>query len=188
LDYFQPKVENDIMEKSINSAGHVAALPMGRILLNRFQIIKHSFNGTGTGDIDLPRDIKIMPEHEEELGEGTLTLTEYAQAVHSLHTLVLTINRQDLQAMFENCVEGALDLIQRQVVQVQNTMDGDVPLHVTVGTFQNSEYFLVRKTNCLRISSCLVAFLRMSIFSRRYKNSVTKAVSKLNGQMTGKSW
>jgi hypothetical protein len=71
------------MEKGISSAGHVAALPMGRVLLNRFQMIKHSFDGTGTGDIDLPRDIHIKPEYEEELVDGILSLTEYAHAVIS---------------------------------------------------------------------------------------------------------
>jgi hypothetical protein len=76
LDHFQPKVENEILEKSINSGGHVVVLPVGRVLLRRFQRVKHKFDGTGTGDITLPKDLLVLPEYEEELGSGVLTLTE----------------------------------------------------------------------------------------------------------------
>jgi len=63
--------------KDSSSAGHVVVLPTGRVLLKRFQKVKHAYDGSSGGVIQLPRDLVAAPEHEEELASGVLTLTEY---------------------------------------------------------------------------------------------------------------
>jgi hypothetical protein len=51
-------------------------MPKGRVLLERFEKVKHAFNGKGEGQITLPRGTIPNPEYEESIVNGVITLTE----------------------------------------------------------------------------------------------------------------
>lgn len=43
------------MSESLGDGGHFVLRPMGRLFLDRFEPLKHSFTGTEDGAIKLPR-------------------------------------------------------------------------------------------------------------------------------------
>jgi len=51
-------------------------MPKGRVLLERFEKVKHAFNGTGEGQITLPRGTIVAADYEGSIINGVITLTE----------------------------------------------------------------------------------------------------------------
>jgi hypothetical protein len=77
LKWLQPRLQNlDILPQDFNTGGHMVLMPKGRVLLERFEKVKHAFNGKGEGQITLPRGTIPNPEYEESIVNGVITLTE----------------------------------------------------------------------------------------------------------------
>ncbi|KAH0537284.1 hypothetical protein FGG08_005909 [Glutinoglossum americanum] len=128
LEWLQPRLTNlDIQAKDFGTAGHFVLMPKGRVLLERFERVKHAFSGTEKGDISLPRGTIVSADQQDGLESGVISLTE-----------------NDLRKMFDKSVRGTVGLIAKQVVQVQNPTGGEIPGQVTniflSGGFSESEY------------------------------------------------
>jgi hypothetical protein len=89
------------------TGGHYVLTPMGQVLLDRFEAVKRAFDGSNGGNITLPSYATIREEFEDEIGAGIAELT-----------------KEDLEKIFSKSVNGTLRLIQRQIVQVQNSSSG----------------------------------------------------------------
>ena len=77
LEWIQPKLPDlDILPTDYGAAGHFVLMPKGRILLERFQTIKHAFNGTGSNNIITPRPDTVGTEEQEGVQNGMITLHE----------------------------------------------------------------------------------------------------------------
>ncbi|KUJ12158.1 uncharacterized protein LY89DRAFT_688619 [Mollisia scopiformis] len=128
LDFLAPRLANlDIDPETVGTGGHMVFKPRSRVLLERFERIKHAFTGTGDASLTLPRGTKVVAGYEDSIVNGVLTLTE-----------------QDLKKMFSKSVNGTLGLLQRQMTRVMNTKYKGIPCQVTniimAGGFSESEY------------------------------------------------
>jgi hypothetical protein len=148
LEWLLPRLENlDIRPQDFSTGGHMVLMPKGRVLLERFEKVKHLFNGTGDGQITLPRGTIVAADYEDSIINGVLTLTE-----------------QDLKMFFEVSVKGTLNLIARQITQVENLpYEGKCPYQVTniflAGGFSESEY-LFNKVKIFADSSGYISVQR----------------------------
>lgn len=66
----------DIDPDAVGTGGHMVFKPRSRVLLERFERIKHAFNGTGDSQLTVPRGTKVAPGYEDSIVNGVLTLTE----------------------------------------------------------------------------------------------------------------
>lgn len=128
LEFLQPRLLNlDIDPDAVGTGGHMVFKPRSRVLLERFERIKHAFNGTGDSQLTVPRGTKVAPGYEDSIVNGVLTLTE-----------------QDLKDMFSASVVGTLSLLSKQLTRVRNTKYKGIPCRVTniimAGGFSESEY------------------------------------------------
>lgn len=64
------------MSKDFSNSGHFVVTRMGRVLLERFQRIKHDFNGSGTGDIALLRGTIVREDQQDGIVDGVINLNE----------------------------------------------------------------------------------------------------------------
>lgn len=77
LEWLQPKLENqELVSKDFRTSGHFVVLKKGRILLDRFERVKHEFSGTENGDVSLPRGTIVREDQQEGIVNGVVTLTE----------------------------------------------------------------------------------------------------------------
>lgn len=76
----------DIDPETVGTGGHMVIRPMSRVLLGKFERIKHAFNGAGDAQLTLSRGTKVVAGYEESITNGVLTLTEYVQ--DPLHPLL----------------------------------------------------------------------------------------------------
>jgi hypothetical protein len=152
LKWLQQRLEtSDILAQDFGNAGdgQFMLVPKGRILLERFERPKHVFSGTESSDISIPRGILVATGQQSILESGSISLTE-----------------TDLKRFFYRSVKGTVDLISKQVVQVENLRDGETPGQVTniflSGSFSEIGYLFneVKKfadTCCIdvkRVSDC----------------------------------
>ncbi len=49
--------------------------PRSRVLLERFERVKHAFNGVDDAQLTLPRGTEVAPGYEDSILNGVLTLT-----------------------------------------------------------------------------------------------------------------
>lgn len=77
LEWLEQKLENlDILAKDFGTGGHFILKPIGRMLLGRFEAIKHDFNGTEGGEIALPRGTQVRADQETNgLDTGVISLS-----------------------------------------------------------------------------------------------------------------
>ncbi|KAI9769806.1 MAG: hypothetical protein M1840_003800 [Geoglossum simile] len=114
LRFLESRVENlEIFPKDYANSGHFVLTPQGKHVLEEFERTKHGFNGERGGDITIPRGAILVTDGEDE-ETGALSLTV-----------------ADVKNMFERSVNGTIDLIARQVVQVQNSPRGEIGGPVT---------------------------------------------------------
>jgi hypothetical protein len=74
LEWLHPRLENlDILPKDFGTGGHFVLMPKGKIILERFERVKHAFDGTGQGNIQLPRGSIVPADHEDNSGVIKLT-------------------------------------------------------------------------------------------------------------------
>jgi hypothetical protein len=74
LEWLHPRLENlDILPKDFGTGGHFVLKEKGNIILERFEREKHAFDGTGQGNIQLPRGSVVPPDHEDNSGVIKLT-------------------------------------------------------------------------------------------------------------------
>ena len=74
LEWMQPRLENlDILPKDFSTGGHFVPVPKGRVILERFERIKQAFDGTGEGNIQLPRGTIVTADYEDDGGIVKLT-------------------------------------------------------------------------------------------------------------------
>lgn len=64
------------MSKDFSTSGHLVVMKMGRVLLERFERVKHGFSGTGDGDVSLPRGTNVREDQQDGIVDGVITLTE----------------------------------------------------------------------------------------------------------------
>lgn len=77
LEWLQPKLENEkLVSKDSLTSGHFVVMKMGRILLERFERIKHEFSGSENGDISLRRGTIVREDQQDGIVNGVITLTE----------------------------------------------------------------------------------------------------------------
>jgi hypothetical protein len=75
--WLQPRLKNlDIMPQDVGTGGHLILMPKGRVLLERFEKVKHAFNGTGDSQITLPRGTVVNEDYQDSIVNGVMTLTE----------------------------------------------------------------------------------------------------------------
>ncbi|KAI9777865.1 MAG: hypothetical protein M1839_008542 [Geoglossum umbratile] len=110
LEFIQARVNN----LDFGTSCHPYLTPMARRFLDLFEGVKNAFNGTNEGDISLPRRATIAAGYQDNMGSGVMTITE-----------------MDLKNIFKRSVKGTLDLISRQVFQVQALASGETPGEVT---------------------------------------------------------
>jgi hypothetical protein len=72
----------DIDPETVGTGGHMVIRPMSRVLLGKFERIKHAFNGTGDAQLTLSRGTKVVAGYEDSITNGVLTLTEYVEILH----------------------------------------------------------------------------------------------------------
>jgi hypothetical protein len=67
----------DICAGDLGTGGHFTLKPIGRIMLQRFEIIKHSFDGSTGGNLNLPRRARALESDEakERVKQGILKMT-----------------------------------------------------------------------------------------------------------------
>lgn len=107
--------------------------PMSRVLLGKFERIKHAFNGKGDAQLTLSRGTKVVAGYEDSITNGVLTLTEYVKNIaKSKFGTLLILSRQDLKDMFFKSVDGTLRLLQKQLTRVSNLKHKGLPCRVTV--------------------------------------------------------
>lgn len=80
MEWLHPRLQNDdIITRDFNSGGHFVLLPKGRILLDRFERVKHAFSGTESGDISLPRGTIVSTGQQDDLESGVISLKPYVK-------------------------------------------------------------------------------------------------------------
>ncbi|KAI9786203.1 MAG: hypothetical protein M1839_007613 [Geoglossum umbratile] len=127
LEWLQPRLTNlDILPGDFGTGGHFVLNPRGKVLLDRFERVKHAFNGTNTGDITLPRKTIIAEGQQDDIRSGVIHLKE-----------------TDLKKLFDKSIRGTVNLISKQVVQVQERTGGQVTYLKNIflsGGFSENEY------------------------------------------------
>ncbi|KAF2671475.1 hypothetical protein BT63DRAFT_453870 [Microthyrium microscopicum] len=128
LEWADVRLKNlNLAPSDYGNGGHFAITPAGKAFLDRFERIKHAFNGTGGGEVQLPRGTEVEEAYQESCASGVLTLT-----------------KEDVSGMFEKSVRGTVELIARQIVLVeQEEYDGercDVKNIFLSGGFAESPY------------------------------------------------
>jgi len=74
LEWLHPRLENlDILPNDFGTGGHFVLMPKGRVILDRFERVKQAFDGTGEGNIQLPRGTVVTADHEDNGGIIKLT-------------------------------------------------------------------------------------------------------------------
>ena len=74
LEWLHPRLENlDILPKDFGTGGHFVLMPKGKVILDRFERVKQAFDGTGEGNIQLPRGTVVTADHEDNGGIIKLT-------------------------------------------------------------------------------------------------------------------
>jgi hypothetical protein len=77
LEWLRPRLENkDLLPKEFQTGGHFVVTPVVRILLGRFERVKHAFSGTENGDFSLPRGAIVAEGQQDGLESGIISLTE----------------------------------------------------------------------------------------------------------------
>lgn len=64
------------MPQDVSTGGHLVLTPKGRVLLERFERVKHAFNGTGDSQLTLPRGNVVNQDYQDSIVNGVMTLTE----------------------------------------------------------------------------------------------------------------
>jgi hypothetical protein len=76
LEWLRPRVENkDLLPKEFQTGGHFVVTPAVRVLLERFERIKHAFSGEEGGDFALPRGVIAAEGQQGGLDTGVVDLT-----------------------------------------------------------------------------------------------------------------
>lgn len=76
MEFLQSRVENIGMDpEDVGTGGHMVLNPIAKLLLDRFQKVKHAFEGTQDGQLILPKNAKVVPGAEDSIAQGELTLT-----------------------------------------------------------------------------------------------------------------
>jgi hypothetical protein len=75
LKWLHPRVPNlDISPKDFGTGGHMVLKRDRRFLLDRFERVKHGFDGTKEGNITLPSDAIAGAGYEKDIINGVLSL------------------------------------------------------------------------------------------------------------------
>lgn len=77
LEWLSERMENlDISPEDFGTGGHMMLRPKGKILLDRFEKVKHAFDGEQAGKITLMSDAIVVPGYENEVVNGVLELNK----------------------------------------------------------------------------------------------------------------
>ena len=77
LEWLRPRLQNqDLLPKDFLTGGHFVVTSVVRVVLERFERVKHAFNGTQPGDFSLPRGAIVAEGQEDGLQSGVISLTE----------------------------------------------------------------------------------------------------------------
>jgi hypothetical protein len=77
FEWLQPRLENqELLPRDFRTGGHFILTPKGRVLLERFERVKHAFSGTENGDISLPRGTIVTADQQDGIDNGVISLTE----------------------------------------------------------------------------------------------------------------
>ncbi|KAH6665783.1 hypothetical protein B0J14DRAFT_605889 [Halenospora varia] len=115
LEFVQGKVVNlDLIPRDFGSGGHFILGRIGRILLERFESVKHAFDGTNDGGIEFPEQADLSPTVPANVQGGE----------------ELLLKTGDLLDMFQKSIDGTVDLIQKQITLVREKDPDPAPYHI----------------------------------------------------------
>lgn len=118
LKWLGDKIEGiSLLPDNYATGGHSIVQPDARIILERFERVKHDFTGKEHNiNITLPTDAVIKEQFRGDLESGTINIPTEAMA-----------------EMFEHSVAGTIKLIAKQVAQVRmKRKPNGAPYDVTV--------------------------------------------------------
>ncbi|KAF2737635.1 actin-like ATPase domain-containing protein [Polyplosphaeria fusca] len=111
LDYCSKKLKkDDILKGDSSSGGHFVVSKEGRLLLDEFERHKRAFDGSKSAEIE----VSFESDSADVSDTGALPLSA-----------------ADLKEMFDPSVNGALEMIQKQVFEVRNTKYNGGPCYVS---------------------------------------------------------
>lgn len=136
LIWCSEKLDNmGTFDADFGTGGHFVMHPKVRILLERFEIHKHSFEGTRDADIQIPNSMNIRDPVAADTG-------------------TLYVSPEDMISFFDKSVEGTVDLIRRQIAQIDGRTIGGKYCHVTniflAGGLSENPYVRARVRQCAR--------------------------------------
>ena len=77
LEWLKPKVANlNISPTDVGDGGHFVVTKEGRLLLGRFERVKHAFDGEIGGEVQLHRRATVIPGQEEHVVNRRVKLTK----------------------------------------------------------------------------------------------------------------
>lgn len=76
LDWLRPKLmDKDLIPIDFLTRGHYIMSPILRVLLARFEIVKHAFEGTQHADLTIPRGISLDNDQVKDGDIGILQIS-----------------------------------------------------------------------------------------------------------------
>jgi hypothetical protein len=76
MEWLRPRLEDqELLPRDFQLGGHFVLTPVVRILLERFERVKHAFSGTEGADFSLPRGA-LIAESQEGPESGVISLTK----------------------------------------------------------------------------------------------------------------
>ena len=76
LEWLRPKLEDQsLIPKDFLTGGHFVITPLVKVVLMRFERVKHAFTGVEPGDFSLPRNAIVAEGQEGGFDSGVISLS-----------------------------------------------------------------------------------------------------------------
>lgn len=77
MEWLRPRLKDQkLLPRDFQLSGHFVLTPVMRLLLKRFERVKHAFDGSEGGHFSLPRGALLAEDQQEDLESGVINLTK----------------------------------------------------------------------------------------------------------------